>query len=882
MKREFLRSLIALYCLFFACLLAAPAHGSEEDFAAYYTRIELENPDPWEKVGRYADVVVRIDADRKVVFARDSSYLPCLVHDSQRTYFKEIVPRSGDGDAKRPDRINRYSYVRIIENTPDKVVVHWRYIPDFSNPEWDGVVDELFTIRPNGQVDRVVREGTPKRRDWEDPANRHLQVLRLSREGITEIHSKAPSHSARRPIKVQGRPVVPLAVDKPALHLGFDDALQGALGQTQELVSELSLDVDGHGAVWRQGVSGTALLMDGYASGVAVPASEVPAPEKELTVQAWVALGAYPFNWAPLAHQSQWEEAGYYLGVNALGQLGFMAQIDGKWQSIQATTAVHDSDLPLFQWHHVAATHDGETMRLFLDGKELISAPAAGAIEAAPVDLLVGLNTQKLKPTSPIRDWATYPSIFGIDGLIDEVVIHGKALSAEQIAAAAKAPGLTQEEYQAPDLEARDLPADPRTDPLNVFGARYRNLGFHAGFDDMWRVGDYPDVVVDFAESPCRLVFWKGLRFAPAMVTENGKWGGDQSAETAENWNKDLPFDHPESVGCAEHMSDAQARHSHVRVIENTPARALVHWRYAEIDVRYVFPFDDDGWGPWADEYYSIYPDGTAIRHVARNNGGWQETMFYNGPGTRPEDHVELEAYTLVNYRGEEKTYSWAKSPNPYPTIPGELELNDRPFVSMINFKSKWRPYYIYSKGKVGTFSGEAREGFSHFPWWNHYPVSQAMSDGRSAERPDRMTHSSLIWGRPNTDYLMYGLTDRRPVELLPLAKSWANSPELKLISGGKSLGYRMHRRDYLLEMGEGDAIKLKLKASKTDPVHNLCFTVNAWAGRGKAKVSVDGQPAEKLRQGVHVDTDGKRILVLFFELQSTKTIKIEISAEAS
>ena len=91
-----------------------------------------------------------------------------------------------------------------------------------------------------------------------------------------------------------------------------------------------------------------------------------------------------------------------------------------------------------------------------------------------------------------------------------------------------------------------------------------------------------------------------------------------------------------------------------------------------------------------------------------------------------------------------------------------------------------------------------------------------------------------------------------------------------------------MHRRDYLLEMGEGDAIKLKLKASKTDPVHNLCFTVNAWAGRGKAKVSVDGQPAEKLRQGVHVDTDGKRILVLFFELQSTKTIKIEISAEAS
>jgi hypothetical protein len=60
------------------------------------------------------------------------------------------------------------------------------------------------------------------------------------------------------------------------------------------------------------------------------------------------------------------------------------------------------------------------------------------------------------------------------------------------------------------------------------------------------------------------------------LVTENGRWIGDQCAE-----------DNRDEFGCIEHMSDKQSRYSHVRVIENTSAHVVVHWRYALADVKY-------------------------------------------------------------------------------------------------------------------------------------------------------------------------------------------------------------------------------------------------------------------------------------------------------
>jgi hypothetical protein len=866
--------LLRVFC--FACPAQAVPDPAAPALAAYYTRVPIENDDPPTKVGRHADVVVRLDDARTFVFARDSSYLPCLVQDGKKTYVDELVARRGDGDAKRPDRINRYSHVRIIENTPQQVVVHWRYMEDFANVEWDGVVDELFTLRETGEVRRVVRRGTRSKREWDDPANRHIQTFRLTANGIEDVQHTPPRLTAKPGGPTRGRPVIRDEGGASLIRFAMDDGLREDADRTFEAVSGHECRVDGHRAVWREGISGTSLLFDGYDTRVSFPAEKLPAAGDGLTVESWVALGAYPFNWAPIVHQSEWEKSGYYLGVNGYGHLGFKAHIGGEWRSLQASSGIHETDIKLFRWHHVAATHDGETLRLYLDGKEVATMAAPGKISRPDRDLVIGRNLDKLKPTSPIREWATYPSIFGIDGLIDEVVVRGTALGAEDIARRFQRFGPVPGVVDRPDLEPRNLPANPQGRKADAFGAGYANLPFHAGFDHLWRVGDFPDVVVGFDQHPCRVVFWKGLRYAPALVTENGKWSGDQSAETGGNWGKFLPFDHPEAVGCCEHMSDAQARHSHVRILENTPARVVVHWRYAEIDVRYVLANAEDGWGAWADEYYSIYPDGAAIRHVARNVGGWQETLFYNAPGTRPEDNVHLDAYTLVNAEGNQKTYSWATAPDPFPAIPGELDLAGGPFVSMVHFKSSFRPYYIYESGSVRTFSTEVRADFSRFPWWNHYPVSQAISDGRSAERADRMTHSSLVWGKPGADCMMVGLTDRKPADLLPLAKSWARSPEIEVLSGATSSGYRLQRRDYPL-VATGPVIRVRLAASDQSPVRNLCFTVSNWGHRGDAEVEVVGRSGVPVRQGVFFDTDGTPTLVVFVELATESPVEIQI-----
>ena len=61
---------------------------------------------------------------------------------------------------------------------------------------------------------------------------------------------------------------------------------------TSESVSNTACPVGGHKTVWCQGVSGTGLMFDGYYSRVTLPKAKAPAVKDQITIQAWVALGA--------------------------------------------------------------------------------------------------------------------------------------------------------------------------------------------------------------------------------------------------------------------------------------------------------------------------------------------------------------------------------------------------------------------------------------------------------------------------------------------------------------------------------------------------------------------------------------------------------------
>jgi hypothetical protein len=618
------------------------------------------------------------------------------------------------------------------------------------------------------------------------------------------------------------------------------------------------------------GVSGKGLKFDGFTTSVVREADKAPKLKDAFTIEAWVALGAYPWNWCPIVGQSKEGKSGYYFGIDSQGYFGLRGSVDGKWIECRSTkSSGFKVGLDLRKWYHIAAVFDpARGITLYQDGEVAGSVDVKGKVDfARDLDVLIGRNPEPMAPTHPVRTWATFPSWYSFDGIMDEIKIYDRTLSREEISREYK----KSRPNSKPDIAMRDFPTVPET---NRFGAFYTKLKYYEEWDALWRTGDHSDIAVVFDEHPIKVMLWRGSRYSPCWVSENNKWMADQSRETGENW--DAPKSRWEvPTGCCEHMSDAQCRYSHVRLIESNDARVVVHWRYAQIDVLYRQSGVDPvtGWGYWGDEMYTIYPDGVGIRHVLPGTGGWQETIFFNAPGTRPEDNCELEAITLVNLKGQSKSYSWEKG---YP----EFDL-DKPLIQMTNLKSKYRPFMIFRPGsEMEVFNVEVRPEYSHFPWWNHWPVAQVISDGRHAQAPDRMAHSSLVWGDPVDNAAIYGMTNKPAVSLVKLAKSWIYPAKLKVKSDGfVSEGYVFTERAFVVNSKKaGGVLELELAASKKSPLVNPAFVIKNW-GEQDANLKINGSKVKRdkdLRLG-HRHTFEGSDLIIWLKMETEKPVSLSV-----
>jgi len=825
--------------------------------------------------GKYADIAVNLGDMGQLVFCRVSGYLPRWRTDHGDWYLDDIVPRQADIGCL-------YSYARIIENRPDRVLVHWRYIPDLQNVGFADAVNEYFEISPDGKVIRAVKQAAKNLDDYNDPENRTIQTLRLLPEGIEYISCKEAKLSKRSQEPVEGSPLKQGDFGSTVGWWKFDEGLEerpyDRKDVTTESVSHRACRVDGNITLWKKGVSGTALAFDGYDSKVTLPASQAPVITDQLTVEAWVVLGAYPWNWAPMVHQSVMDPGpiekgtydeegrnfprrkgqGYYLGVDAYGYPLFV--VDGY--ELKGSTK-----LSTYRWTHIAGTYGDGLMRIYVDGRACGSTPASGIIDVPAVDLIIGLNNVKGRPTDPVRGPMCHMAdIYGIEGLIDEVKIYGTALNPAQISASYKnlKPDVTTRDN--PHLDRRILPG--RTGEADKFGAQYTVLGYHELWDNLWRTGEYPDVIVKFDTMPGSVAFWRGINGSPAWVTEKNLWMADQSLE--------ISGPH----GCAEHMADKQCRHSHVRVIENTEARVVVHWRYPSIDVGYLFPSPYD----WTDEYYYIYPDGNGVRKVNYRHGvaGWHDVQFLSQPGTTPLDTMNLQAVTVANLDGEVYEMTWRGS-NGVP----RNRLRDA-CISMINFKSDYKVFLVYQKGcRIGTWGSAEQSPYTDDPFagpWNHWPVSQMPSDGRYAVAADRLTHAAVGGAGNVTSYgnmAIYGLTDQPISSLVPLARSWNNPPAVTRVKGCTSQGYSKEQRAYQLT-ALGSELSFTLEASEQSPLVRPCFVIRNWGTRTeRAGLTIDGHKQSQgpnFRQGIITDLDGTPTAVIWLDRKATRPMTFEIT----
>ena len=620
----------------------------------------------------------------------------------------------------------------------------------------------------------------------------------------------------------------------------------------------------------------SVLRFDGYTSEKVVTAAF---PENgSFTIEGWIAPLEYSFNISAIINRQENFQRGFLLGINHVGQLVGAIAAGGQWHTCLSTDTI-----PLTVWSHIALTYIlGDGLKLYINGKSSGNLIFSEQPDLYPEGrILLGKTQEKMSPVYTERKtsimektWMRY------SGLIGELKVSVLPLSDKEIQKEVFKVGMI-------GLKAVDFPQLPSVDiSMGTFGAFYTRLNYTSGWDSLWRVGNECDVVVRFPDKPIKYIFWRGTGYIPAVITENNIWMTDQSVENFATGE------------CFETMGDKQCRYSHVRILESTSARCVIHWRYALANINHrIYGEGDDGWGDWVDEYWTIYPDGVAVRKQVlhssifrKNPKGYQfqETIFFNQSGTRPQDNIEMDAITFCDMEGDVVTYNWEKGP------PKRFDKSKYQPIQLVNLKSKYRPFSIFHPQRFSKpFSFGWVKEYSTFPCWNHWPVSQIKSDGRNAVASDRPSHSSLTetvghmqiveFGPDSTAVArqMIGMTTDKIETLLPLAKSWNYPAELVLHTDDYIFyGYDVYQRAYCLKCKSvcKQPLIATLHATSDSPLQNIAFEIKDWNG-SEVSLKINGKLLNKGEDYYtgYIPTLGGDKLIIWIYLVATDTVQIEI-----
>ena len=632
------------------------------------------------------------------------------------------------------------------------------------------------------------------------------------------------------------------------------------------------------------GVSSGAIQLDGYTSFLerAKFGQDLP---RQFTINAWVALESYPWFRSPVFDLRRAEKQGVILGVNRSGKLAAAFGQPDTWVEMEGPL------LPLKQWLMLTLVVDSDrTAEMYLNGQPAARSNVASLLgSTADYKLTIGRNA--ILEKWPDYQYVATNNFAFLDGRLDEVAVFGAALSAAEIQK------LYDRRLPLPKVNSppRVLPTGP-SGPAE-FGANYTRLSYTKQWDRLWRVGDYPDIVVRLAANNCRLVFWRGTSLVPCWVTENGIW---VTHEWCETWGRDV-------VSCAEPLMDRDCRFSHVRIIENSPARAIVHWRYALVDTEYTAVAKGvDGKGEWADEYYITYPDGIGIRRIdlfyskPLRKHDWEEAIVLLSPGQHPDDVINDPEVTLVNMAGERHDYSWRNN------LPVELKQPPKANIHLVNLKSEYRPFYIVSPEPFESAEGRYDSPFfrsysaaqaspryrpktvpSVYGWWNHWPVTPVPGDGRWVVNNDQPSHFNLTtftqWkdyhmdDRVKTRIMLQGMTNKKAQDLVPLAKSWLQPAPFELKQA--QARYEPAERAYQISGTDPGGVEGTLQADPEHPALNPAFVLNGLRLENPA-VRIDGKllaPGKDFQHGTVRELEQWKT-VIWLDRDCTQPVKIGIT----
>lgn len=624
------------------------------------------------------------------------------------------------------------------------------------------------------------------------------------------------------------------------------------------------------------GVVGKAQLFNGIDSREIIAADNVPALNKSFTIDLWFCPAAFPKCECPfVCRQDTHKVGGFSLWLDMRGYVHFKVACAGEWVETVAA-----EPLKLRKWSRVSCTfHAGNSLRIAINHKEMghknIELPC---VDMKNYPLWIGRTPVKMPSFLENKEIPIYSSL---DGVIDELLIYADHDAYEAL--------LRQpfKQPSAPTMEKRKLPSGPQ-EPL-AFGSWYMPLKYYSSWDEKWR-GNTPDVVVGFGkEIPFRVVFWRGISYAPCFVTEKQNWMCNEFIERSKvtGW------------GCPESMSDKHADFSSVRILENTPARTVVLWRNAPVGVNQKFPYqnEESQWGDWSEETYIFYPDGVGVRRMDVWSDSldtwyeWCQSLQVLHPDQRPEDVLDgKKIMSVAAMDGRSQTFGWkweSRARQHEPSIPGAN-------IQVTYLKSQWNPFLILDdrpgKNENGSdgpeicrYAGRWSE-YSAFPWRNHWPVTQEYIIGRYAAVADAPSHTytatqyNAPYEKANgriTKLMLCGCTNKDAADLLPLAKSWLRAPQMTC--DGEKVDYLLTERTYVIKEARMP-LQLELEASPEHPAHGLCLEVKNWGDKTVGSIIVNSKSLKKedYKVGIHETYEGKT-LHLWLNLQTTAKQKIKI-----
>ena len=629
-----------------------------------------------------------------------------------------------------------------------------------------------------------------------------------------------------------------------------------------------------------KGIKGNGIKFDGFTTVIRHQPSKEERLSGSFSSEAWLALAAYPWNWCPVITQMDSHNSGFSFEIGPRGELGLRINISGNLIS-----CISDDRIPLREWVHIAAVfEEGKGLKIFLNGNPAGIYETKGRPVFAPArEIRIGMNYEAVKPSNQIGDTGNKEYWYSLDGILDELRVYNHALDHSSI----KETFNNYSPLPSSGLKRRLMPRGPEAE--DAFKAYYTHLKYYEEWDNLWPVDSDPDIVVTFKGTPVRMIFWCGTRYSPAWVTNKNQWMCDQSVEA---WNG--------AEGCFEHMQDRHCRYSHVRIIEDSDARKVIHWRYAPVSAYNNLWKEDKktGWAVWVDEYYYVYPDATAIRKVSWKTGSlgfprqFQESLPLTNPEQLQGDVLEADYLAVANLDGEIQYFEYLEDMSKANQKPIPAEPN----IQQHNFKSPYDPFIIFEPGNKMHYIGDRDIRSFSFPGTcNHWPVGQAYCDGRVTQAADRPAHflgfpisDPVINRTGDRSYInsIYGMKDIPVEDLIEIGKSWARAAGLTInsksgvFSGGK---YDMSEKAYIVnrsDSGEQHELDFSLDASADAPVINPAFVINGW-GDNDVDIELSDRELEYGKDylaGYVSRIEGTR-LVVWLKTESRIPVKIRISS---